>query len=193
MGSSTPHAPEWDAEIDIAERLAIIPPHVTTKGLFFSALADQIEAAGRPRPPGRWVAFSNYPVTPYVELLVDCARARFPDLPLGRALRAVGHTAYPTFVKTTVGKVIFAFAGKDPKAALRLAPRAYATVGAGTSRVTLEEGEGVDVLHMHDVYSFAEYHEVGVIEGGIREFGGEVDVKVLRVADDYVQLHVIWR
>ncbi|MFK7987756.1 MAG: DUF2378 family protein [Sandaracinaceae bacterium] len=186
-----PHEPPWDEPIDVASVVAEAPASVTTKGLFLTGLADQIVGAGGERP-GSWVAFADYPVREYIQLLADCAAYCHPELSLGRAIRRVGNTAYPTFAATTLGRVIFAFAGKDPKAALRLAPRAYQVVSAGTSEVTLEEGDRVDVLRMRDIYSFAELHEVGVIEGGIRQFGGDVHVRVFVHGPGAVDLHVHW-
>ncbi len=187
-----PREPRWDAPIDVEAHLAAIPEGVTTKGLFLTNLADRIEAAGAPRP-GRWTPFRNYPVREYAALLVRCAEVVHPGLPLGRGLREVGFTAYPAFAATTLGKVVFSFAGTDPKAALRLAPRAYDLVSAGTSQVTLEETPGEDRLYMRGIYSFPQLHEAGVIEGGIRTFGGDVDVLVSGVAPGEAVLHVRWR
>ena len=189
---AAPFEPRWDAEIDVDGYLASIPKTVTTKGLFLNGLADRMEEAGAARP-GRWTAFGDYPVADYTALLVECARAVHPTLSLGRALRRIGHTAYPTFAGTTIGKVIFTFAGRDPRAALRLAPRAYAIVSGGAAQVTLVEGADVDILKMRGIFSFPEYHEVGVIEGGIREFGGDAAIHVAPIAPEAVDLHITWR
>ncbi len=184
-------APPWDAPVDLEAVVAVIPSGNTTRGLFFNGLADRMVEAGAPRP-GRWVGFKSYPAEDYARLLVACARAWHPGLPLGRALRAVGRSAYPTFAQTTAGRVMFAFAGSDPKAALRLAPKAWEVATAGTSDVTLVEGGDVDILRIRRMHSFPELHEVGVIEGGVAQFGAEVDIRIRVLRPGDVDLRIEW-
>lgn len=112
------------APLDTAALIAEVPAHCTTKGMFFEQIARPARSCGVDCQ-ARYVAFRDYPLRDYMRLIADYGAARHPGMPVREALRRVGWEAFPTLMSSVAGRVIFAFAGRDVRSALRLAPDAY--------------------------------------------------------------------
>jgi len=169
--------PDHRAPLDVAGLIAEVPAQNTTKGMFFDPLARAARKYGV-GAEARYVAFRDYPLRDFMRLIADYASARFPGLPTREALRRVGWEAFPTLMSSVAGRVIFAFAGREVRSALRLAPDAYKHSLSHCSVRSRLNGVGQAVLEYRGVWNFADCYQVGVIEGGCRAFGAEPSVRV---------------
>lgn len=185
--------PPWTDPFDVDAYISAIPADNQVRGLFFRSLLKQLRDAGAPQPSKSYVPFQFYPGADYNRLLVECARARHPGLPLRQSLRRIGHTVYGTFLESTIGRVLFAFAGRDPRAALRVAPRAYAIASGGTitARV-LDDGVESTILRLENIWTFPTCHEVGVLEGALQAFGSPATIDLLEHSLSDVEFRIRW-
>lgn len=186
--------PSWTAPFDPDAFVASIPADMRVRGLFFRNLIGQLKEAGGELPQTSYVPFQFYPGRDYVRLLVDVAHARHPRLPLRQGLRRIGHTVYGTFLQSTIGRVLFAFAGRDPRAALRVAPRAYAIASGGTITARVyDDGPDRTILELQNVWTFPSCHEVGVLEGALQAFRSDAMIEIAEHSPGNVDFRVIWR
>lgn len=186
--------PRWDAPLDLAARLETMPPGRSVKGMFLQGFVDAaLERSGRRIGRGRYTAFQSYPVREMLTLMVEAASLAHPDVPPREGLRRLGKVAYPTFARSMVGKVVMSMAGGDPKAALKLAPRAYRLIGDAGEATLHDVGPTECVLELRDVWTWPDAYNVGVHEGGLDAWGleGEVRVRVHSPCD--VDLRITWR
>ncbi len=183
--------PTFAAPLDLESRLPRVPPDATVKGMFFQSVADEAKAAsGVTVGRGRWVAFKDYPTREWLTLLVECARLVHPRVSPRESLRRLGQNAYPTFLSSTVGRVLMSVADNDLALALRQVPRIYAVSG-NTGRAELGElTEGRAIIQLRNVWDFTDSWQVGVFEGGMRAFRkqGSVLVRALSICDADLEL-----
>ncbi len=187
-------APDFDAPLDLDERVRQAPSIATVKGMFFQRLCDDARlASGRRIGRDRYVSFKDYPVREWLRLLVEAAGAVYPHERPRHGLRLLGRRAYGTFAESAVGKVVMSVAGPNIKAALRLAPRAYMLAG-NTIHVELGELTGDRaVFRLRNAWDFHDAWHVGVLEGGVMAFGRtpETRVRVLSLCD--ADIEITWR
>ena len=185
------HEPDFRAPLDVAARIAEVPAQNTTKGMFF----EQLARAARPYGLGgdaRYVTFRDYPLRDFMRLMADYGSARYPALPPREALRRVGWEAFPTLMSSVAGRVIFAFAGREVRSALRLAPDAYKHSLSHCSVRSRLNGARQAVLEYRDVWNFPDCYQVGAIEGGCRAFGAEPTVRVCARGSASVDMLIRW-
>ncbi|MEM7604702.1 MAG: DUF2378 family protein, partial [Myxococcota bacterium] len=106
------------------EYLAQAPSSATMKGVLFNDLAklvgrEQLGPSARPR----YIAFKDYPLREWMEVLLYASREAFPRQPKREALHRLGLRAYEAFGASRIGKVMFAMAGRDLRALYGMAPR----------------------------------------------------------------------
>jgi uncharacterized protein (TIGR02265 family) len=174
--------PDPTAPLDLAERVAALPPHATVKGMFFQSISDQANAATGKHPGrDRYVSYKDYPLREWMDLLLKAARLTFPRLPVREGIRRLGQGSYPAFAKSTVGRVLMAAAGTNFGAALRLAPQAFALTSNTTRCEVRSMVEGRAVLRLIRAYDWTEALHTGVFEGTMRTFqrAGIVRVRIL--------------
>lgn len=188
------HAPDWSAPLDVDARLDALPSGLVVKGMFLQGLVDEArKRCGRNPGRARYTAFRDYPLREMLELMAETVELAYPDVPVREGLRRLGHPAYPTFARSTVGRVVMAMVRDDPKAALHLAPKSYRLIGnAGTAAVR-DCGERCCILELRDVWTWPDAYNVGVHEGALDawELEGEVTVRVHSPCD--VDLRIEWR
>lgn len=185
------HEPDFRAPLDAAAQIAEVPPQHTTKGMFFEQLARAARQYGL-AADARYVAFRDYPLRDFMRLTVDYGSARFPGLPAREALRRVGWDAFSTLMSSVAGRVIFAFAGREVRSALRLAPDAYKHSLSHCSVRSRLNGTRQAVLEYRDVWNFPDCYQVGAIEGGCRAFGANPTVRVCARGRASVDLLIRW-
>ncbi|MEZ4223159.1 MAG: DUF2378 family protein [Polyangiaceae bacterium] len=183
-------APDMGAPLNADLHRELMTGNRTVKGMFFEPLLRAMpERGGRNQ---RYVAFRSYPMSDYMELLIDAAKALHPDHPLREALRRVGHLGYPTFAESLIGRVIMGVLGDDLNAIMARAPRAYS--------VSIEPGE-VRSLQLHnnhwrmafiDMPNFVDCYQLGVVEGAIMHCGAEPSVRTCSLALDTAVFDVRW-
>jgi uncharacterized protein (TIGR02265 family) len=180
--------PTWHAALDVGPYLATIPANATVKGMFVEALAARLP--NRPRP--RYVAFKDYPLGEYMQLLVDGAKALHPKATLREGLRRIGQDVYPVFVQSTVGRVLLGVLGDDVAAILRTASRAYrVSLSIGSVRTT-EVSEGRAIVALEDMYAFPDCYQVGVFEGAIMAVGKRPRVRIRKATRTSAELLCEW-
>ncbi len=172
--------PDYNRPIDVGEYVRLVPTSATIKGMFLSTLLDTLGADRSRLPEGqrRYVAFKDYPLVDQVKLVATVAATLHPKLSLREAIRRIGHTIYPTFAASLVGRVTFAAVGKDPRALLTAGSKAYqfsSNVGKAEI-VKLEERRAL--LTMCDMYNFIDCYQVGILEGALSVIGFEPTVRL---------------
>jgi len=190
------HAPDFvdldlHSSLDVETRIAETPAAATVKGMFFEQLARSARKAGH-AGPARYVPFRNYPLRDYMRLVAECARARYPRLPLREAFRRVGWDAFPTLMNSVAGKVMFAFARGDAHSVLRLAPDAYKHTMSHCSVSLRVSSPGQVVLEYRDLYNFVECYQVGIIEGGCRAFGSSARIRLRSLSPHDADMLIRW-
>ena len=186
--------PDTTAPLDLEERLAKLPAGLTVKGMFLKSIGDAAAAVSRAKHGrGHWLAFKDYPLQEWLQLLVECGRVVHPRASPREGIRRLGQRAYPAFAESNVGRVVMSIAGNNLAAALRQAPRAYAV---SSNSATLEIGsmtEGSAILHLRGAWDFPEAWGIDVFEGVIQAFRrqGTVRVRTLSLCD--VDLEITWK
>src|SRR5262245_47380584 len=93
--------PDWRAPLDVGGYFEGVPAKGSVKGRFFRALVGDPGDPARPRVgQERYLAFRDYPMREYLELLLETARVRYPGIPHREALRRIGSGAYTLFEGT---------------------------------------------------------------------------------------------
>lgn len=186
---------DWDASLDADEYLQTTPSHITVKGMFIQSLVDAVTSAGMSlEGRSRYSAFKDYPLTELMEVEVAAAGRLFPEVPLRRALRRFGWSAFPTLMSSMIGRVIFAPVGNNLRAAIKLAARGY-RVSISHAKVSVEDHDDAQSVYVRlgDVFNFADSYQVGVFEGAVRHYGREPSVTIRRRSRADVDLLVRWR
>lgn len=184
--------PDFSAPLDAEARIAMAPSDGWVRGMFFhDPIALARERSGRAPGLSRYTSFKSYPLRDYLRVLVSCAQLVHPDLPLREGLRRLGHLAYPAFVGSTIGRVLFSVAS-DWIAALRLASQAY-RVAVSPGRVFVQDaGPGRAIAELRHMWSFAEAYQVGIFEGALRAFGKTGTVRIRIQTTSEVDLLLEW-
>lgn len=189
--------PDWDAPLDVEERLAKVPDGVTRGWVLESVL----EAARREgvELPGKssYGRFRDYPVREYVELLAKAAELVHPDRSPRRTLYELGLGIFPAFARTFTGRIALrALGGKaDPaRASIELMSRLYRVTSKGRSEAELlEMGNDFAVIRLRGVWSFPDSYHLGVFSGaatGVFELEPQILVRATSLCD--CELLISW-
>lgn len=185
------HRPDWSAPLDVAERLRGVPREATVKGMFFDGpINESFRRSGvRPGSPS-YLAFKDYPLTEHIQVLVACAMAGYPDLPIREGLRKLGRDAFRTFLDSLAGRVLFSVAGRSFDAGLGLVARSYGIAGPVGTATVIERTADAAVVHMKDIYNLPDCYHVGVFEAAMDHFGrdGEVLIRIRSPSDVDVKM-----
>jgi len=171
--------PDFKRELDVEAIRAATPRNASVKGMYFETLARSARSLNV-SCGAHYVAFRDYPMAEYTDLLVRYSRARYPKLPLREALRRSGWEAFPAMMSSIAGRVIFAVAGRDIGAALKLVPKAYEhsiKPGKVTARFV---SSNQAVMEFRDIWNFTDSYQIGALEGGCFEYekGTTIEIDV---------------
>ena len=172
-------APDLEAPLDAVAVIDAIPAGATITGVFLAGIADAAKTRGTKLPTARdrYVDFRAYPLREHATLLVEAARAYFPDEPLRRGLLKLGRGGPRTLLKSTVGRVVLGSV-EGPLDALGAMAKSYAL---HTKPATVEVeplSQRRALVRMRSVYYFVDSHHVGVFEGVLRLANAEGRVRV---------------
>jgi uncharacterized protein (TIGR02265 family) len=170
-------APNFALPIDPAAQKRLVPAGATVKGMQLQGLLDEQSRSGH-SPTGRYVAFRDYPGEELIDRLVETAARCHPSLAPREGLRRVGHSAYGTLSRSTIGKVLFAVAGSVPRQFLTVAAQAYSVSGSTGAAEVLSAHDGEAVVRLTEIYSFVDSWHVGIFEGAFRAMGAPCVVRV---------------
>jgi uncharacterized protein (TIGR02265 family) len=180
------HIPDWSEPLDLTERMRAVPPEATVKGMFIEAPISVAQARSGQRPGRReYIPFKDYPVAEHNQVLVACAMAGYPDVPLREGLRRLGRDALRTFLESLAGRVLFAAAGRNFDAALGLVARSYGITGPVGSATVAERTVDSVLIQLRSCFNFPDCYHVGVFEAAMDHFRqpGEVMIHVRSVCD----------
>lgn len=165
------------------------------RGVFFlhvlSVCAERQVAV--PAARTRYLAFREYPMLDYLDLLVEAAPKLHPERPLRGALRALGQTVYPMFVETALGRVMRAFTGASYKNVVEAAPRAYATATSEASVDVEALSDHRAVVVMRNLPVFPESYLAGVWQGALPSCQSVGDVRVAMTSPLEARFELSWR
>jgi uncharacterized protein (TIGR02265 family) len=172
---------DLDAPLDRGKLLAIIPVEPVLKGMFFQNLRDRCVRAGfvpRNALPS-YVAFRDYRIRDYAELMLDTAAGCFPKLTLRRALYEVGHSQFDVFAKSLTGRVMLAgLLGGSPARMARVVSKIYQAIHSHARVEVLDSSDEHMVLRYTDLWCFLDCNEVGTMIGAVEAFGYRGTVKI---------------
>jgi uncharacterized protein (TIGR02265 family) len=186
--------PDWSAAVNFETRLAAIPQHAKARGMFFQFL---IQAMGTTAPPEaasrRYVAFKNYPVREYVELIMLGCASRPVRVSPAEYVRRLGRRVYPNYAKTMTGTAIFAVAGHNYRRVVELCPAAY-RVGMEPGTITVRSiSDGHAVVELRELYNLPDLHQVGIWEGAMDVCKVKGEIKVNKIDFGSVDFEIDWQ
>lgn len=185
--------PTFDAPLDVAERIALVPVDRAVKGMFLQNVVESARRAGiilTQQPT--YVAFKDYPMAEAMNLWSDIARRLHPNASTRESIRRLARLAFPAFASSLVGKVILAPLGNDVGLLLRTAPVSYRACVRDGRVVVADTGPSHCVLAYEDVYSFYDCLHIGVLEGVLESLGIDGMIRVAYENDRYGQLLCDW-
>jgi uncharacterized protein (TIGR02265 family) len=186
--------PRFNAPIDFEARLAAIPPSSVVRGMFLQLLQQSIgaEVAGELRDR-RYVAFKNYPMREYVELLAACCADRNLRVPPGQRIRQLGRAVYPAYARTITGTAIFAVAGHNYRRVLELSPTAY-RVSVESAKVSVRSiTEGHAIVELRELWNLPDLHQVGIFEGAMLVCNARGTIRVEPIDFGSANLEITWQ
>jgi uncharacterized protein (TIGR02265 family) len=191
--SATFGVPDWDGPFDIEAYLDRIPDTAITKGMFFDPVRRPLLERGE-RLPGRerYLAFRDYPLREYLDVVLACGARLYPDASIRQRLRVMGRLVYPTFAATLIGRVLFKFAGSNVPRVLAAVPRAYKRVDPASSATVASLEDGLAILEIRSMWDVPEASQVGVYEGGLEALGLEGEVRARPVSPCDCDLEIRW-
>ncbi len=161
--------PPWTAELDEASCLRAIPQSATMTGMFLDGAAKLARDKGHeiPSARARYTPFQPYPLREHCQILIEVARALYPNASLREGLRKLGRGAPNVLLRSTVGRVVLGSV-EGPFATIEAMARSY-TMHMRPSTLAVERrGDRAVVVHLSDVHNFLDSHNVGVFEGVLR-------------------------
>lgn len=183
--------PDWNASIDFEARLAATPSDAVVRGMFLQLLIQSLSSeALAKRPARRYVAFKNYPMREYIELLAASCNSDYP--PAAERVRQLGRAVYPNYASTLTGTAIFAIAGNNYRRVLELCPAAYRVSAASADVKVRTITDGRAELELRNLWNLPDFHQVGIFEGAMLQCNarGAIAVRVLGFGD--VDLEITW-
>jgi uncharacterized protein (TIGR02265 family) len=190
--------PDWNAPLDTEAHLRSIPAGSIIKGMYPAAIVAEAKKRGLklPHAGDKYLPFLDYPMTDHTHLLVEGARAFFPELPIRQALRKIGRAAVGVFMHSTLGKAMLGGL-TQPETTLRALAgmvRAYTTsLGKPTPHVEVREVDDTAcIVTLSDFWLFIDSHQVGILEGVCRACGVRGDMRVAMEGASRGQIECRW-
>jgi uncharacterized protein (TIGR02265 family) len=185
--------PDLDAPLDVEAHHRMVPEGATIKGMFIDDMLKQVQRRGLPPPSERrFIGFKDYPLCDFIDVGVSCARALHPRHSERRSLFELGRNAFPLFRETMVGRAMFAMAGSDPAAIVRLTERAYrSTTNFGKVRL-LEVEDGASLTHYKDMPNFVDSYHVGIAQGVLDAVGVQGGARIRTISASEIYLLLEW-
>lgn len=177
----------WES---LRARISSTPADAKIRGMFLRDLIRAVPTVKIKAP--YYIPFSLYPIRDYMDLILQIARARYPNETPANGVLRVGSSVYTTFMASLSGKAIFALADVDFRRAVELSPKAYeVTIKPGKVEVhSLTPKEAF--IGMRSVWPFPDIFHVGVWLGGMQSFGVSGTIEATRRTLSDVDFRVRW-
>jgi uncharacterized protein (TIGR02265 family) len=184
--------PDWNAPLDVEQRIGLVPKWVTIKGMFFQSLIKLTQQHKKPLLAEPYVAFKDYTAPEYMRLSVKVAQIIYPNLPLREALRRLGQNVYPTLLQSMIGRVVFGALGGDIYAIMKLVPKGY-SISSKVGKVQVREvSDDHALIAFEDFYGFYDCYHIGVIEGAIMACGKKPQVQLRTLEPGKIEMLCRW-
>ena len=165
--SVTPDQP-LTGDVDEAARVSAVPDALTTKGMYFDALMNQLgkneveqvwsTLANAPRH-GRYQPFLDYPFADALRWLHAVAHKNYPGSTLLEALRRIGRDTVKVFLDSKAGRVVKTMTVGPRESLLRMPKMWKATDPQNLITATATETNAVRI----DIEGFPGWLDCGVI------------------------------
>jgi uncharacterized protein (TIGR02265 family) len=190
--------PDWNAPLDAEAQLRAIPPGAIIKGMYPASIVAEAKRRGLKLPHAgeKYLPFLDYAMNDHAHLLVEAARAFYPELPMRQGLRKIGRAAVGVFMHSTLGKAVLGGL-TQPETTLRALTgmvRAYTTsLGKPTPQVEIREvDEATCIVRLSDFWLFIDCHQVGILEGVCRACGVRGEMRVAMEAPSRGEIECRW-
>jgi uncharacterized protein (TIGR02265 family) len=170
--------PPWSRPLDAELELRTMPETAQVRGLLIAPMVSDAKKRG-PLPRDRYLSFNLYPLREHARLLVDSARALFPDLSLREGLRKLGRGAPSAFGASTVGKVTLGVAEGVHDVITAFAKGYELNLQPGRAQI-VERGARHAVVSLDDIHYFLDSHHIGAYEGALGRAGVRGQVRIAR-------------
>jgi len=171
------------AQTDLEERLRLVPPSASLRGLYFkNTLAVLRSAALLPQYqeyyPETYSAVRFYPMADFLErAAVAAALLRGPEH-IHDGLREIGRRNVLAFTESLIGRTALRLLAPDPVTLLRQACAGRRqSCRYGRWEVTFPE-PGMAIMHMFEEYLWIESNVLGAAEGTMEAIGRIATVQV---------------
>lgn len=190
--------PQWDEPLDVDAYVNGMPPGALIKGLFPAALVAEakrrnvvLKTAGE-----KYLPFLDYSLMDHNRMIVEAAKAFWPDAPVRLGLRRIGRAATQSLLLTTFGKATLGGLTQPESVGRALVglARTYATTLTKPTPVVelIETGERSAILRLRDAWIFPDCQQVGIIEGLCRACGTHGDVRVAAEGPASAEFSCTW-
>ena len=191
--------PPLRGDVDVARMLRTIPPAHAIKGAFIGANAQTLAAEWvrispqlrAPPRDGKYLAFSDYPLSDHVILSDFAARRTYPGIPTCESHRLLSRATIDTFAKTTLGRVTLSLIA-GPASMLTKYEEIFNRMVTGPRVRVVVTGATIVSLTYRDCYSLKEAI-FGVVEGAILALDLEPLVEVIGQGDGCFVAKASWR
>jgi uncharacterized protein (TIGR02265 family) len=186
-------------DVDVARLLRTIPADHTIKGVFIAPNASAVardwpELAGYLRAPprgGKYIPFTDYPLSDHVLIADAAARRMFPGHPTRQAHRLLGRSTIEEFTKTTLGRVALALVS-NPKTVFTKYCELFNKMLSGPSvGVTAVDATSAELEYRAYYYMVEAIH--GVLEGLVALCGSAPVVTVSGRGDGRYVARAEWQ
>lgn len=183
--------PDWDAPLDLEQRLATVPENSFVRGWVLQSIVDGAKREGVTlEGRSHYGRFRDYPLSEHLELLAAAAEQVHPGEPPRKTLVELGRGVFPAFLATLTGRLALrALGGKEQpiRAGLDLMSRLYSVTSKGRSHAELLEiGDAFAVIRLRQVWTFPDSYHVGVFIGaatGVFEIEPSILVRMTSLCD----------
>ena len=186
-------------EVDIERLVRAAPATHAIKGAFIASSAEilgadwaRLESSLRAPPRGgKYVSFSNYPLTDFLRVNDAAARKKHPNVSSSEAHRLLSRETFDIFSKTQVGRVVVAMLS-GPESVLTKYETFFNQMVSGP-RVTVKiTGPSTAEVSYTGYYSTREAI-FGVIEGAVLACDFEPSLRVEGKGEGKYVAEVAWK
>jgi len=170
-----------DPYLSLEKRLSAAPRDGLVKGWLFRSIVESAKRLDVELDVSRRVAFKDYPLADYLELLGTAACLVQPQQTPKETLRLLGRSVYPAFAQSLVGKVIISGFGSGREGArtgLRVVTQVYKLTSNHAVAHLTQGSDGVSRVELENVWTFPDSYHAGIFEGAAEAFGGRASVDV---------------
>jgi uncharacterized protein (TIGR02265 family) len=165
-------------DLDVEAFVGRVPKDAACKGMYFADLLTilrRLGSGGDARVADlmtkRYVPFRDYPLADHMRMTAVASRLLFPDCCTREAMRRLGWKAFPTFVQSLIGRIVFKTLGPDLDQIFAAGPKSFeVSLTRGRAKAT-RLGDAHWSYEFREMYGFLDTYYVGVMEGPIRRYG----------------------